>query len=118
MRSLAHENLARRSGLLQARGHVHGLTRRKGRVGLVDDDLAGLDADACLETELANVIQDPQAGPDGPVGVILVRDRDTECRHHGVAGELFDRAAVGLDAALDTVEEGSHAATGDLRILA
>ena len=67
---------------------------------------------------VANVIQDPQAGPDGAVGVVLVRDRDAECRHHGVAGELFDRAAVGLDAALDTVEEGGHAAAGDLRILA
>ena len=53
LRGLAHEDLARCRSLLEARGHIHGLTRREGRVRLVDDHLAGLDADARLETELA-----------------------------------------------------------------
>ena len=44
--------------------------------------------------------------------------RDAEGGHHGVAGELLDGAAVGLDAALDPVEEGRHAAARDLRVLA
>ena len=64
------------------------------------------------------MIENPQPGPDGAVGVVLVRDRDTEGGHYGVAGELLDGAAVGLDAALDAVEEARHAAARDLWILA
>ena len=60
----------------------------------------------------------PSAGADGAVGVVLVRVRDPEGGHDGVAGELLDRAAVRLDAARDAVEEGRHAAPRDLRILA
>jgi hypothetical protein len=103
---------------LEARGHIHGLTRREGRVCFVDNHLARLDADTCLETELADVIENPQPGPDGAVGVVLVRDGDTEGGHYSVAGELLDGATVGLNTALDAVEEARHSAARDLRILA
>ena len=73
MGGLADEDLARRRSLLEARGDIHGLARGEGRVGLVDDHLARLDADARLETELADVIEDPQPGPDRALGVVLVR---------------------------------------------
>jgi hypothetical protein len=63
------------------------------------------------------VLEDPERGPDGALGVVLVGLRDPERRHHGVAGELLHRPAVGLDAARDGVEPGRHAAAGDLRIL-
>ena len=56
------------------------------------------------------------AGPDGALGVVLVRGRDAERSHHGVAGELLDGAAVGLDAAGDAVEELCHAPTHDLGV--
>ena len=84
----------------------------------VDDHLARLDADACLETELADVIENPQPGPDRAVGVVLMRDGDTEGGHYCVAGEFLDGAAMGLDAALDAVEEARHPTAGDLWILA
>ncbi len=35
--------------------------------------------------------------PHGPLGVVLLRDRRPPDRHHGVADELLDRAAVALD---------------------
>ena len=37
------------------------------------------------------------AGADGALGVALVRDRRAPDRHHGVADELLDHAAVALD---------------------
>ena len=43
------QHLACAGRLLEPRGQGHGLARREGRVGLVDDDLARLDADAGLE---------------------------------------------------------------------
>ena len=118
MRGLADENLSRCGGLLEARRHVHGLTGCKRRVGLVDHHLARLDTDSRLETEIADMIENPETGPDGAVGVVLVRAWDPERGHHGVAGELLDGAAVRLDAALDAVEEGRHAPARDLGILA
>ena len=35
--------------------------------------------------------------PDGPLGVVLLRDRRAPDRHHRVADELLHRAAVALD---------------------
>ena len=37
------------------------------------------------------------AGTDGPLGVVLARRRDAPHRHHGVADELLDYAAVAVD---------------------
>ena len=48
--------------------------------------------------------------------VVLVRARHAERRHHRVAGELLDRAAVLLDALRRRVEELVHPAPHDLRI--
>ena len=38
-----------------------------------------------------------ERGANGPLGVVLLRDRRAPDRHHGVADELLDRAAVALD---------------------
>src|SRR4029453_11836747 len=89
----------------------------EGRIGLVDHDLAGLDADASLEAEVTSALEDAEAGADGALGVVLVREGDAECRHHGIASELLDRSAVRLDAAGDAVEEGRDPAAGDLGVL-
>ena len=40
---------------------------------------------------------DRERGAHRALGVVLVRDRRTEYRHHGVADELLDRAAVPLE---------------------
>ena len=103
-------------GLLEARGEVHGLAGRESGLGVLDDDLAGLDADANLQSELRDGGHDLQSRPQGALGVVLVRQRHAERGHHGVAGELLDGAAVRLDAARDVVEVAVDALADDLGI--
>ncbi len=83
---------------------------------LVRDDLAGLDADAHLEAELAHRVDDRKRRPHRPLGVVLVRGRDAERGHHRVAGELLDDAAVRGDAVRDLVEEAGQPRAHDLRV--
>ena len=72
VRGRADENLARHRCLLEAGREVHGFSRGERRVRLVDDDLAGLDADAHLEVQFANCLPHPQRRPRRPLGVVLV----------------------------------------------
>ena len=104
-RAGADQDLARRRLLLQPRGEVDGLAGGERRLAVVDDDLAGLDADARLEPELAHPLEDRERRPDGALGVVLVRQRHAEGGHDGVAGELLDDAAVRDDAVRDLLEE-------------
>ena len=94
VRGRADEDLARHRRLLEPRREVHGFARRERRVRLVDDDLAGLDADAHFEIQLADGVAHPERRPRGALGVVLVRLRDAERGEHGVARELLDDAAV------------------------
>ena len=96
---LSDENLSRRRRLLEAGRDVDRFARGESRIGLVDDDLPGFDSDARLETEVGDVLEDPESGARRSIGVVFVRMRNTEGGHDGVAGELLDRAAVRLDAA-------------------
>ena len=59
---------------------------------------------------------DGDRGADGALGVVLVRERNAEGGHHGIAGELLDDAAVRRDAARDVIEEPLHAPAHDLGI--
>ena len=61
-------------------------------------------------------VADRERRPGRALRVVLVRLRDAERGHHGVAGELLDDAAVLLDALRDHVEELRHAAPHDLRV--
>src|SRR6202035_449652 len=81
-------------------------------------DLAGLDADASLEVELLDLGERREAGAHGALGVVLVRERDSEGGHDRVAGELLHRAAVRDDAVRHLVEEARDLAPDDLRIAA
>ena len=95
------------------------LTRFAGRergVAGAGDDLAGLDADPRLELELVDAVEDLERSADGALRVVLVRLRNAEGRHHGVARELLDRTAVALDAVRDAVEELRHAPAHDFRV--
>ena len=109
-------DLARRGRLLQARGDVDGLAGRERRVGVVDDDLARLDADPRLEPELVDLVEDRERGAHRALRVVLVRPRHAERGHHGVAGELLDRAAVLLDLLGRVLEVARHAPADDLRV--
>ena len=110
------EDLARRGGLLEPGRQVDRLAGRERRLGVVGDDLAGLDPDPRLQPEPVHGIHDRDGRAHGPLGVVLVRLRDAERRHDRIAGELLDDAAVGRDAVRDVLEEGRHTATDDLRI--
>ena len=117
VRGVADQDLAGPGGLLQPRRDVDGLAGREGRVGLVDDDLACLDPDARLDTRAVGVVHDPERGTDGALCVVLMRLRDAESGHDGVARELLHGAAMRLDAARHRVEPGRHTTACDLRIL-
>ena len=72
MCGLADQDLARPRSLLEARGDVDRFARREGRIRLVDDYLARLDADARLELELVHPVEHGHRGPDGALGIVLV----------------------------------------------
>ena len=103
---------------LQPRGGVddvargHALARLGPRVER-DERLAGRDADADLELALLRErVADRERGADGSLGVVLVRDRRAEDRHHRVADELLDRAAealeLGANARVVGLEQRAH----------
>ena len=102
--------------LLQAGGRVDREPGRERRLGLVREDLARLDPDPHLEAELADALDDPERGANRALRVVLVRERHAERRHHRVAGELLDDAAVGGDAVRDLVEEARQARADDLGV--
>ena len=112
----AEQNLARFRELLEAGGDVDGLAGRERGVAGAGHDLAGLDADPSLELELVDALEDLERSADGALRVVLVRLRNAEGGHHGVARELLDRTAVALDAARDAVEELRHAPAYDFRV--
>ncbi len=62
-----------------------------------DERLAGRDPDPQLELFLERELADRERGADGALGVVLVRGRRAEQRHHRVADELLDGAAVALE---------------------
>ena len=88
----------------------------EGRVDVLDDELARLDARCGLEAELAHRVEHRERGAHRALGVVLVRLRHAEGGHHGVAGELLDRAAVLLDAGRRALEVRGDAPPDDLGI--
>jgi hypothetical protein len=114
----ADQQLAGLRRLLEPRRDGHRLTGREGRVRVVRDDFAGLHADARFELELAHFAEDRKARANRPLGVVLVRLRDAERGHHGVAGELLDDPAVRGHAPGDPLEVVLDTAAHDLRIRA
>jgi hypothetical protein len=100
---LVDKDAAGRCGRLQAGGGVDAVAGGRVLASLDlrvegDQRLAGGDADVDLQVAVGGkVLTDRQRGPYGPLGVVLVGDRRTEDRHHRVAHELRDRAAVPLE---------------------
>ena len=115
-RALAEQDLARLGRLLQAHGEVHGLARGKGRLGVLDDDLAGFDADPDAEPQRLDLGDDLERRPQCALRVVLVCDRHAERRHDRVAGELLDGSAMLGDRPGDALEIAVHASAHDLRI--
>ena len=114
----ADEDLPGLCPLLQARRQVDRLARREGRVAALDDDLPRLDSDPHGETQLLDHPNDLQSRANGTLGVVLVCERHAERRHHRVARELLDRAAVRLDPPRHSLEIAVHTLANDLRVRA
>ena len=119
---LADEHAVDRRRRLQAGGGVHDVARghplAPGRVGAEDDErLARVHAHAHVEVErgvglvhLGDRRPDGERRPHRPLGVVLVRDRCPEHRHHRVADELLHRAAEVLQPAPQDGVVGSERA--------
>ena len=119
-RLLADQDLARPGRLFQACGGVDRVPgdERLTRARIPGHDGAGVDADPCLQRHgplaFEVGVQLGEGGlhlvrcPNRPDGVVLVDDRDPEHRHHGVADELLDGAAVGLEHGLHPLEVARH----------
>ena len=78
----------------------------------VDPDPHGKAFDAPSLGDLVRVggdlLGDGESSPDGPLGVVLVRDRRAEQRQHAVAGQILHRAAETLDGVDDPGDGLAH----------
>ena len=91
-----------------------------------DHHLAGVDADPHVQrdavpayeigVEVVEVREHRQGRPDRAVGVVLVGAAEAEDRHHRVADELLDHAAVLLDRPLPAGEVGVDDLAGVLGV--
>lgn len=99
-RPLADEDLAGLRRLLEASAHVHGVAGDEGAVRLrVDDHLARVHADPQRERrlQLGEPLAHREGGVQRALRMVLERRGSAKRRHHGVAGELLDRASDPLD---------------------
>ncbi len=116
IRLLADEDAVDGSGLLQTRCRVDDVagddpfSLRRTR-GERHESLSGVDCDADLQFELRlgsiqlfNGRAHREGGSDCTFRIVAVDHGRSENRHHGVAYELLDRAAKGLDLAPDASE--------------
>ncbi len=90
------------AALCKPRRRVDDVTRSHafalGRAGVQRDErLSGRDPDPKLEPVLDCEVADRERRADCALGVVLVRDRSAEERHHRIADELLDGAAVPLE---------------------
>ena len=94
----------------------HALVRRADR----DRGLAGQDAGPGLDrrAQALDRVDELERGPDGPLGVVLVGGRRAPDRHHGIADELLDGAAVAADHVADELEVAAQELAGVLGVAA
>ena len=110
------KDLVRLRDLLEPGRHVDDPPGRKRRVRVLRHDLARLDADSALDSQLGDLVPDLERRPQRSLCVVFVHSRDAEHRLQTVTGELLDSAAVGRDRAGHELEEPRHQAPGNLRI--
>ncbi len=124
-RRRAGEHAARACVLLQAGGHVGGVTDRRVVhpeivADLAHDDRSRVETDSHLEApvetwrqlaaQVTDAALDREGGVSGAPGRVLVRDRRAEQGHDPVAGVLIDRALepvhLGRDHLEATIDDG------------
>ena len=111
------KDLSRSRNLLEPCRQVHGFAGGERGVRVLDDELAGFDADPCFEPELFDRMPDQERCPGGALRVVFVGLRHAKLGENNVTRELLDDATVQRDAVRDLLEELIHAAAHDLRIL-
>ena len=114
-RVLAEQDLARARSLLEPGGDVDRVARDE-RVALACDDRAGVHADPSVEPELPDDVAELDCRACRAQRVVLARDGDPEHRHHRVADELLDGAAVPLEHAARGVVVAVHQRAERLRV--
>ena len=130
VRDLPDHDLSRRGCLLEACGHVDGVSGHETLSArrISGDHLARVHPDPDLDPDTVIALQfgvqrlerlaHTARCPNRADRIVLVRARDTEDRHDRVADELLHRATVGVDHELHLVEESTHHAAKGLRIQA
>ena len=114
----ADQDLASQGALFKALRGVHGVSSDECRGLIARYDLPGVDADpdaqlghfasgeAAVETLDGRLHLERRA--DRPQRVVLVRPREAEDGHHGIADELLHRASVRLDGVAHRLVPGAH----------
>ena len=108
LRQDADGDAAGRGGGLEAGGDVDGVAGEETAAGggvdvEAHEGFAGVDADARFKWRAVGAnhalerLNDAQARADSALGIVLVHGGHAEDADHGVADELLDSAAVGLD---------------------
>ena len=103
----ADQHLAWLGGLLEPRRDVDGVAGDE-RVAFARDHLARVDTDAGLQAELTDRGAHLPGGAHCAQGIILARYRHTKHRHHRVADELLDGAAVAFEDRAHFVVVAAH----------
>ena len=105
------QDLVRRRRLLEASRNVdrvaaHRVVARVRPGAGTADDLAGVDADPDLQlvVELRHGLADAEGGPQGPLGVVVVRLWGAEERHGGIPDVLLHGPAEAQDLGGDGTE--------------
>ncbi len=109
------QHLARRRGLLEARGHVDRVARHQPFFG-AGHHFAGGEADPCLQAELWQRVSHLRRRADGAKRVVLMEHRYAEDGHHRIPDELLHRPPVALDDRLHPLEVAREHPAERLRI--
>ena len=102
------QRLGRGCRLLEARSHVDRIARHERLTLATDDDLTRVDPHPRLEAVRRDRDTHLRCCTHRPEGVVLVRHRDPENRHHRIADELLDGATVTLDDRAEILEIAAH----------
>jgi hypothetical protein len=102
------ENLARSCRLFEPGGVIDGVSCHERLSLAAHDHLAGVHADPRFEAMGCHRVAHLRGSACGTECVVLVRNRDAEDRHDGVAHELLDRPAMALDDRAQVLEVAAH----------
>ncbi len=102
------QRLRRGGRLLEARSDIDRVAGDKRLTLATDDDLARVDPDPRLKAVLRDRGTHLRRCTHRPESVVLMRDRDSKNRHHRIADELLDRAAMPLDDRAKILEIPAH----------